>query len=287
MITSFLSLPIMSFSDPFQSAGSIARLNGIVKRLAEAESEGKETALHGNKEALAAVKAGAIVYHQRSKAAVALYSLMAIYMLVWGTPSLTYSLCALALMMIFVDLYGAVLHVVLDHPAFIDMPIIGPGCLEFQWHHAIPHDIVSKPFIEVCGDLNLVALLHLVWVGLLYGSSGSRAAYVMCAAKIAMAYFGQWAHRQAHTPEAARPAWVSLCQNAGFMVHPTLHKQHHTTYDDGFPILNGVTAPLIALMNRYIVNKHIWLAMFAVLSLADIWVLTTVLQYALGPALSV
>ena len=31
-----------------------------------------------------------------------------------------------------VDFYGAVLHVVLDHPAFVSYPIIGAGCLEFQ-----------------------------------------------------------------------------------------------------------------------------------------------------------
>ncbi len=99
-------------------------------------------------EALNAVKAGAVVYQQRSEVFVG-GLIMVLFYCFATSPSLAYTAMALGLMYFHVDFYGAVLHVVLDHPPFIQMPVIGPGCLEFQWHHAIPNDIVSKPYVQV------------------------------------------------------------------------------------------------------------------------------------------
>lgn len=258
--------------------------------------------MKGNPEAMAAVRAGATVYHNRSKPLV--FALFGVILLTFAfAPSPLYAAACLAVMYVFVDFYGAVLHVVLDHPAFIDLPLIGAGCLEFQcvlaretegatttyripdprlipppplppgrWHHAIPQDIVSKSFIEVCGDLNLVVLLHFMWIYGLFGWKDS-AANVMVGAKLAAAYLGQWAHRMAHTAESKRPQWVRSAQSCGLLVSPDLHKEHHTTYNDGFPILSGVTAPLIGLLNAWIPNKYVWLAIFAVSSFADVWAL--------------
>lgn len=36
------------------------------------------------------------------------------------------------------DLFSGILHIVLDNPSFIKMPILCDPCLEFQWHHHIP-----------------------------------------------------------------------------------------------------------------------------------------------------
>lgn len=116
---------------------------------------------------------------------------------------------------------------------------------------------------------NLVALLHLVWILSIYGPLNG-AANVCGGAKLVCAYLGQWAHRMAHSPETARPGWVRAAQRAGLLVSPALHKAHHTSYDDAFPILSGVTAPLIAAMLRAVPSRHAWLALFAVLSLADV-----------------
>jgi palmitoyl-[glycerolipid] 3-(E)-desaturase len=261
---------------------SIAVLNKKVARIMEDIKTSKsENPMKGNAEAIAAVRAGAIVYQQRSRLAVAAYALIIAACLV-NSPSLGFTLFSLVVMAFVVDLYGAVLHVVLDHPSFVDYPIIGPGCLEFQWHHAIPTDIVSKPFVEVCGDLNLVALLHLAWVVVINGGVGNNAANVMAASKLIMAYLGQWAHRQAHTPMAFRPQWVVSAQWAGLLVCPKLHQSHHTNYDDGFPILNGWSAPLVAWLNRVMPNRHAWLALFAIMSLGDVWLLTKLSQGAFG-----
>jgi hypothetical protein len=125
-----------------------------------------------------------------------------------------------------------------------------------------------------CGDLNLVALLHLVWLMALNGGLGNRAANTMAASKLAMAYLGQWAHRMAHTPDSLRPRWVRAAQSVGFLVSPKMHKAHHTTYDDGFPILSGVTAPVVGVFNTLVPNRYPWLVAFAVLSLADVQLYT-------------
>jgi hypothetical protein len=92
--------------------------------------------MSGNPEAMAAVRAGAVVYQRRSK--VLLWALVGVIAGTFaGAPSAAYAAACLALMFFFVDFYGAVLHVVLDTPEFIWMPAIGEGALEFQWHHSI------------------------------------------------------------------------------------------------------------------------------------------------------
>jgi hypothetical protein len=88
------------------------------------------------------------VYQERSHAAVYFFWAV-IAACLCLSPSPAYLALSLGLMLVYVDFYGAVLHVVLDHAPFVDLPIISAGCLEFQWHHAIPSDIVSKPFVEV------------------------------------------------------------------------------------------------------------------------------------------
>jgi len=94
------------------------------------------------------------VYQERSTLAVYFYFGVIAYCFSAMLYSPAYLFLCLLIMMIHVDLYGAVLHVVLDHAPFCALPIIDAGCLEFQWHHAIPRDIVSKPFVQV------VRILH-------------------------------------------------------------------------------------------------------------------------------
>ena len=83
--------------------------------------------------ALAAVRdKGAQVYKHRAKWLVVFYSVVCAYWLT-QVPSAGYLVACLALWVVFMDFYGAVLHVVLDTPEFIWMPAIGEGALEFQW----------------------------------------------------------------------------------------------------------------------------------------------------------
>jgi palmitoyl-[glycerolipid] 3-(E)-desaturase len=83
-------------------------------------------------------------------------------------PSLPFFLIGVVLSAMYIDFYGAVLHIVLDHPPFIALPLIGEACMEFQWHHLIPHDITSRCYAAVAGDLNLVVPLSLILQTLWY-----------------------------------------------------------------------------------------------------------------------
>ncbi len=47
-------------------------------------------------------------------------------------PSLAFAIGAFILTYIYIDLYGAVLHIVLDNPNFLKLPLLGEACLEFQ-----------------------------------------------------------------------------------------------------------------------------------------------------------
>lgn len=49
-----------------------------------------------------------------------------------------------------------------------------------------------------------------------------------------------------------------------------MHRAHHRTYDTGFPILTGLSDPLINLMLRHCSNQYVWLAVFLVLTLGGI-----------------
>jgi hypothetical protein len=137
--------------------------------------------------------------------------------------------------------------------------------------------------VEVCGDLNLAAALHVAWHLYVWGYE-NKAANTMVAARFFMAFMGQWAHRQAHMPANARQSWVVAAQNIGFLVSPALHKAHHTNYDGSFPILNGWSAPLVAAMERAVPNRYCWLAFFIFLCLADCFILTKLYIGAVGHA---
>lgn len=253
----------------------IDKLNAIVrKRVYDMGGDGIEP------EAVKAVKGGAQVYHRRTRALVYGVGVLAVAMLA-GAPSAAFAAAALAAMWIVTDVYGAVLHVVLDTPEFINAPIvsavIGPACLEFQWHHTIPLDITQKEFVEVCGDLSLAVILHVANHALIWGGPWCAAANAVGAAKIMMAFLGQYAHRMAHTPESGRPAIVRAAQSIGLLVHPDLHRVHHATHDKAFPILSGLSTKVIDAALAVVPDRRIWLAGFVVMSLTDIYVVTKIL----------
>lgn len=40
---------------------------------------------------------------------------------------------------IWYDLFSGILHVLLDNPLLMKIPVLNEPCLEFQWHHHLPH----------------------------------------------------------------------------------------------------------------------------------------------------
>jgi hypothetical protein len=122
----------------------------------------------------------------------------------------------------------------------------------------------------------------MAWILAVCRGYGNTAVNCMAGCKLLWAYAGQMSHRMAHTPESARPAWATAAQRVGLFVDPALHKKHHAVYDDGFPILNGCTAPLITWLNAAVPNRYAWLAFFAIASLTDTFVLTALAKGLLG-----
>ena len=221
------------------------------------------------------------MYKRRWVVLPVVYSLLAILALVyhlWSAP-LT-CLTSAAVMFLYYDLLSGVLHVVLDEPTFISLPLIGEGCLEFQWHHHLPDDIYSKSFLEVCGDLNLVLSLILAKDLLLFRLVNPTA-LCLSAAKVVMAYFGQLCHCMCHAPKSCRPGWVTSLQEMGVMLHPRDHATHHAKYDDNFCIGSGLFNPLLRTLLP-LGNKWTWLAVFLALIVFDVSVINLILRTAFG-----
>ena len=210
---------------------------------------------------------------------------------------------------IWYDFFSGVLHIVLDNPDFIKMPILGDPCLviiivfvfififllisctvvyqEFQWHHHIPLDIASKSFWEVCGDLNvIITFLVCVYIAPVphFGFHFQNpVAICLVSFKCLMAYFGQLCHCMSHTPAVRRPASISWLQNAGFMISPKEHAVHHRTYDSNFCIGSGVCNPLITWMLANLTsNKWAWLALFIITLVCDVPVFNHILTVYCG-----
>jgi hypothetical protein len=228
------------------------------------------------------VRRGAQVYHRRFRSFVYGLGLLSLYFVTIGAPSVAAAVVSIVLMYFWVDLYGAVLHVVLDNPKFIRLPGIDAGCLEFQWHHHIPSDITRKEFVEVCGDLNGAAAFHVAFIfGVLKYALrwdfDANLAMTLMGAKALLAYFGQYSHRMAHTPESQRPAVVKQLQAANIMLPAHIHKKHHDTYDGSFPILSGHTNNLISSLLEAVPNDYAWLGAFVAMTMFDVVLFTKVL----------
>lgn len=217
--------------------------------------------------------AGKPVYQMRSAVMVYLYSLSTFVLIAYGISKLSLFATALSLAIIFLgyDLYSGVLHVVLDHPDNIGLPILGQPCLEFQWHHAIPDDLVKKDFVDVCGDLNVVALILCVINCILLDiQKASGVAMVIGGMKLWMAYFGQFSHRSAHSFGRSNPAIADWLQKYGFMISPKAHLSHHKPPHDSDFCLIGICNPIIEVMRAITTNRTVWLAMFLVWSVFDV-----------------
>lgn len=176
--------------------------------------------------------------------------------------------CMALISFVYSDFKGGNLHVVLDYDANWDNPIFGDGAIEFQMHHAIPQDNVIKPFMEMCGDLNMYAMICMC----LAIAVGGVNEFVLASSgfMVMFGYMGQWAHRCSHMQAKDRPDWVVFLQKMHLMVPPAVHAKHHQTYDDNFCILSGWTGGIISVMVRNIPSPLFWRNLFLFLSFVDI-----------------
>lgn len=260
----------------------IAALNAIVtvktgEAARAAAASGKPLA----PEFSAVFERGQTVYFHRVKLMVGVYSSIAAWMISVGLRELGALpvLLMAGIMFVFYDYYSGVLHIVLDHPNHINLPIIGQGCLEFQWHHHIPDDIVSKSFLEVCGDLNVVVGLLAVTHYLYTSERGTKAVpLTLTGLKLVMAYWGQFSHRMAHTVHG-RPAWVRRLQAQGLCVSFKDHHAHHTPpHNSNFCLLGLCNGLLEWTLKHVVSHPTVWLGLFLIVSALDIRCMTAVLE---------
>jgi len=115
------------------------------------------------------------------------------------------------------------------------------GCLEFQWHHEIPRDIVNKGLLSSCADFNVVVSANMIAVALVHGlptNSDNHLLWSIMGLKLMYGYFGQLNHLMAHhTSMRDRPAFVRLLQHYTVMLDNKKHNGHHRTYDENFCLL--------------------------------------------------
>lgn len=243
------------------------------KEIQRAEAEGKPLALEfvHSQMKMTTLKAGAPVYQLRSASLVYLYALGTGLLILKGVSMLhpITSLLCFAVVFVGYDFYSGVLHVVLDHPNNIALPVLGQPCLEFQWHHAIPDDIVRKDFVDVCGDLNVVVFILAV-INLLILDLNSGVSMVIGGLKLWMAYYGQFSHKSAHSFGSARNTVSSWMQKSGLMISPKDHMAHHKPPHDLDFCLIGICNPLIDLLRSVTTNNIAWLSLFFVWSIFDL-----------------
>jgi hypothetical protein len=218
------------------------------------------------------VRAGTPIYVTRSRIPVALYSVCALCVsgsAIYETNLIAFACCLVCALASY-DLLSGFLHIVLDNPANLNMPILGQPCLEFQMHHHFPTDLVQRPFLDVLGDLNTVVSIIVAWNFFLLDLSNPIVRH-MAGLKIIMAYYGQFSHRSAHTPSSAKSKVLEGLRSLGLMIPLEKHRSHHRPPHDKDFCLVGVANPVIDLLyNKVTRNRHVWMIGFAALILGCI-----------------
>ena len=239
-------------------------LNALVrKRIAEAKRDDETL----SEEMAWVAETDHSVYQRRFKPFVILILAVCVFGIVQA-PSLVALLATFAVMYFYIDFYSGVLHVVLDNPRFIRLPLIGVPCVEFQWHHTFAYDISTRKLLDVWGDLNVLLFVKSIF---LFGICGFTPTTLMVAGVgYSLGYANQLSHRLAHTAPRQRPKLATWLQEHHVLLPPAVHHVHHASYDQSFPVLNGHSRGLIQGMLRIVPNGFLWLGLFVLLSAFDL-----------------
>jgi len=285
------NLIVMGKGADSSTVGGVDYLNVLVNRKTKemtADATEKKTELP--KEIEATVR-GDTVYHHRWRSIVYFFYAFGTYLILStvlsGAVSPPMFVLLLAVNFFYYDVFSGVLHIVLDEPQHINhFPhniILGPAALEFQWHHHIPHDIVSKPFVEVCGDLNIV-VAGVAALYYLYGSFETPVGRCFCGLKLLAAYYGQFCHMQAHNPAGRRPAWVQWAQDHRLMISGEDHMVHHRNYDQNFCIGSGLSnAYFMKVVKLLGTDPTMWRNIFYAMLAVDTPIMLYMIQHSVMP----
>jgi hypothetical protein len=239
-------------------------LNTLVrKRIAQAETDGE----HLSEEMAWVSENDHSVYQRRFKPFVFIVLGLCVYGIA-QTQNPVALLATFVLMYFYIDFYSGVLHVVLDNPRFVRLPLIGVPCVEFQWHHTFAYDISTRRLLDVWGDLNVLLLAKSLF---LFGLCGfTPTAFMVAGVGYSFGYANQFSHRMTHTAPRHRPKLAVWLQEHRVLLPPAVHQVHHANYDQAFPVLNGHSRRLIQAMLRVVPNGFWWLGLFLVLTAFDL-----------------
>jgi len=207
------------------------------------------------------------VYQRRFKPFVLLILALSVYGIAQSSNAVAL-LATFVAMYFYIDFYSGVLHVVLDNPRFVRLPLIGVPCVEFQWHHTFAYDISTRRLLDVWGDLNVLLLIKSLFLFGIFGFS--RTAFMVAGVGYFWGYANQFSHRLTHTAPRHRPKTAVWLQEHHVLLPPAVHQIHHSHYDRSFPVLSGHSRGLIGAMLRIVPNGFPWLALFVVLTALDL-----------------
>lgn len=173
--------------------------------------------------------------------------------------------------MYLVDLISGILHVTLDYcdcgpalrsitakskedvhrvrrfdPRFAKSGAWHQAVWNFQVHHHAPFPEHDDQFTETAllatpALLATLAQRALGWID----PCGCR----VWVTTLLLGHFVQWshflAHRRVHLGRGSLPPLVARLQDMRLLLHPDVHRRHHSTFDNNFCIFNGWANPLL------------------------------------------
>jgi len=162
----------------------------------------------------------------------------------------------------YIDLFSGLLHVCLDNPNFVNMPLIGPQCQSFQTHHDSPTRMVQVPWFGYLSEHHAMVAVVLL-CGL--GNRKNRPLRVFLLYSAIMSDLMMASHRWSHVHPSKVPAVVSTLSKMGILMPIKMHSYHHVTYDCNFCIFTGWFNPLLNLCTKVVhPYSRVWLvALFA------------------------
>jgi Lipid desaturase domain len=228
-------------------------------------------------------RSGYPVYEVRNQYMVYFYTIGAISFILYATVivpvhPLIYVICVVTMFLGY-DLNSGILHVVFDHPPNIAIPILGQPCLEFQWHHRIPDDIVRRSFVDVCGDLNVVVGVDFILQIYLLPMRTNPICLLLSGCKLLMLYYGQFSHRSSHSVGRKLSKVAKVLQRCNLIMSTKGHRDHHRPPHTVDYCLIGVCNPIIDGLLSITRNNVIWLTAFFVWSIFDLAILTHIITY--------
>lgn len=226
---------------------------------------------------------GLPIYSNRCKPLVCVFVLLSAYCVLSTIPKLGgfVSVLCLALGFISYDFYSGLLHIVFDYPGFISLPLLGQGCLEFQWHHHIPNDLCKKDFLFVLGDLNMV-LSFATPLHLMYNAEmmTDPLKVMLFGCRVLYAVLGQYSHNQAHqvNPKLRGPLTQHL-RNWGIIATMGDHHKHHTPPHNTNFCLIGPCNKIIQAFYTCLPSPYFHLAFFMLVTIIHVNVECAIIKF--------